>query len=198
MNLADLPAIAAEDQARANHYALLARLFGAPPDAALFALLADSARTLGKGDGALARAWSELGGLAASLAPDAVGEEYLRLFIGTGRPEIFLYGSYYLAGFLMEEPLADLRDALAALGLARRLGVGEPEDHITALTEVMRHLIVAGADLGRQNAFYARHLEPWVRRLADALEAAPAQFYPGAGRFARAFFDIEGAAFAMA
>jgi TorA maturation chaperone TorD len=118
--------------------------------------------------------------------------------IGTGRPEIFLYGSYYLAGFLMEEPLADLRDDLAALGLARHLGVGEPEDHIAALAEVMRHLIVGGAALGRQHAFYARHLEPWVARLADVLEAAPAVFYPGAGRFARAFFDIESAAFAMA
>ena len=197
MNRIDLPPLAEEDSARANHYALLARLFQAPPETELLALLAAAATLAANAQGSMAEAWRALAEAAAEVDAATVREEYERLFIGTGRPEIFLYGSYYQAGFLMEEPLADLREDLAALGLARLAGVGESEDHIAALAEVMRHLIVSGAALTQQRAFFSRHLQSWVSRLADALEAAPARFYPRAGRFLRNYFLIESAAFAM-
>ncbi|MFX6540764.1 molecular chaperone TorD family protein, partial [Acinetobacter baumannii] len=38
------------------------------------------------------------------------------LFGGVGRPEIVVFGSFYLAGFVNEKPLVKLRDDLAALG----------------------------------------------------------------------------------
>ncbi len=197
MNLADLPALNDEDRARADHYAMIARLFRAPPDAALLAMIRRIAADFATSTGPLAEAWAALA-QAAQRDAEAIGEEYDRLFIGVGRPQVFLYGSYYQAGFLMEEPLAVLRDDLAALGLARRAGVGESEDHVAGLAEAMRHLIAGGAPIARQRDFYRRHLEPWVGRLADALEAAPgADFYAPAGRLCRAFCAIESAAFDM-
>lgn len=195
MNLADLPPLAPEEAARADHYALLARLFRSPPDAALLATLADLGATA---QGELASAWRGLAAAAAGLDADAAREEYERLFVGVGRPQIFLYASYYQAGFLMEEPLAVLRDDLAALGLARLAGVGEPEDHIAALAEVMRQLIARGAPLAGQKRFFARHLQPWCGRLAADLERAPAAFYPSAGRLLGAYFVVEAEAFSMA
>jgi TorA maturation chaperone TorD len=63
---------------------------------------------------------------------EAVEEEYTRLFLTIGRPEVMLFGSFYIAGFLMEEPVVELRDDLAELGLGRRMGIMESEDHIAA------------------------------------------------------------------
>ncbi|NMG14020.1 molecular chaperone [Aromatoleum bremense] len=212
-----LPA-SAEDAARAEHYALLARLFFAAPDAPLLAALVAAGDVFGVGDSPsplahspLAHspfvpspfgvAWAELADAARRTDARSVHDEYEALFHGIGRPEVMLYGSFYLAGFLMEEPLADLRDDLAGLGLARRGGVTETEDHVAALAEVMRHLVVSGADaagLARQRAFFTRHLQPWYARLADAVAAAPqASFYARVGALARAFFDVESEAFAM-
>ncbi|NMG42581.1 molecular chaperone [Aromatoleum toluvorans] len=197
----DAPVLGDEDRARAHHYALLARLFFAAPDAPLLAALAASARVMGDGDAPFARAWAELGDCAEQADAPAVRDEYDALFYGIGRPDVMLYGSWYLAGFLMEEPLAELRDDLAELGLARRAGVAETEDHIAALAEVMRHLALTGPDeagLARQRRFFVRHLQPWYARLADALAAAPqARFYARTGALMRAFFDIESEAFAM-
>ena len=194
-----------EDRARADHYALLARLFQAAPDAALLAALADAGRVLGAGaaagDSAFRQAWAALGEAAAHGSAQATGEEFDALFVSVARPVVMLNGSWYLSGFLQEAPLAELRAALAGLGLARRAGVSETEDHVAALAEVMRHLVLSGpeaAGLARQRAFYGRHLAPWYGRLADSLEAAPgADFYAKAGSLLRAFLDLERAAFEM-
>jgi len=195
------PLLSDEDLARADHYALLARLFFAAPDAVLLAGLVDAGSAFAAGDSAFAQAWAKLADAARATDGQAVRDEYEALFYGIGRPEVMLYGSYYLAGFLMEEPLAHLREDLAGLGLRRRGGVAETEDHVAALAEVMRHLVVTGPDaagLARQRAFFVRHLQPWYGRLADALEASPqAHFYARVGALARAFFDIESEAFRM-
>jgi len=110
-------------------------------------------------------------------------------------------GSWYLTGFLQEEPLAELRDDLAALGLGRRPGVTETEDHIAALAEVMRHLVLTGPDeagLERQRQFFSRHIAPWYAQFAGALAAAPgADFYAKVGDLLAAFMDIEREAFDM-
>ena len=73
-------------------------------------------------------------------------DEYDALFGGVGKPEVYLFGSHYLSGFLNEKPLARLRTDLAALGLARDEAMPETEDHIAYLCEVMRYLI-AGDDV---------------------------------------------------
>lgn len=190
-----------EDRARAEHYALLARLFHAAPDAALLAALAQAGQTLGGDGGELPRAWAALGAAARSMPPQAVADEFDALFVSVGKPEVMSNGSWYLTGFLQEEPLAELRDDLAELGLGRRPGVTETEDHIAALAEVMRHLVLTGPDaagLERQRRFFGRHLAPWYTQFAGALAAAPgADFYAKVGGLLAAFMDIEREAFDM-
>lgn len=139
------PAAEDQDLARADTYAILARLFQAPPDAAFLEALAaagqlcDVSAEAAQGD--LPKAWAALTHATAKATPESAGREYEALFVAVGRPQVVLYASWYLTGFMMEKPLALLRDDLAALGLARRAEVLEPEDHFAALMEVMRHLI---------------------------------------------------------
>ncbi len=190
-----------EDRARAEHYALIARLFHAAPAAALLAALAQAGQTLGGDQGDLPRAWAALGAAARAMPLAAVADEFDALFVSVGKPEVMCNGSWYLTGFLQEEPLADLRDDLAELGLGRRPGVTETEDHVAALAEVMRHLVLTGPDeagLARQRQFFDRHLAPWYAQFAGALAAAPAaDFYAKVGGLLAAFMDIERQAFDM-
>ena len=190
-----------EDRARAEHYALIARLFHAAPDAALLGALAQAGRTLGGEVSDLPRAWAALGAAAQATPLSAVADEFDALFVSVGKPEVMSNGSWYLTGFLQEEPLAELRDDLAALGLGRRPGVTETEDHIAALAEVMRHLVLTGPDeagLARQRQFFSRHIAPWYAQFAGALAAAPgADFYAKVGSLLAAFMDIEREAFDM-
>ncbi|NMG50139.1 molecular chaperone [Azoarcus communis] len=201
ISLQPVPSWSEEDRARADHYALLARLFYAAPDEALLQALVASSSALGQGQGAFAEAWRALGAAAASHSAAAVADEYAALFISVGKPKVMLNGSWYLTGFLQEEPLAELRDELAELGLGRRQGVAETEDHLAALAEVMRHLVLTAPDeagLARQRGFFHRHLARWYGDLAAAIAAAPeADFYIRAGGLLQAFFDIERQAFDM-
>jgi TorA maturation chaperone TorD len=190
-----------EDRARAEHYALLARLFHAAPDAALIGVLAQAGQTLGGSEGELPRAGAALGAAAQATPLQTVADEFDALFVSVGKPEVMSNGSWYLTGFLQEEPLAELRDDLAELGLGRRPGITETEDHIAALAEVMRHLVLTGPDeagLARQRRFFGRHIAPWYAQFAGALAAAPgADFYAKVGSLLAAFMDIEREAFDM-
>lgn len=197
--------VAEEERARADVYALLATLFYSPPSEGLLESIA-AARLVNEdaNDSQLVRSWAALQAAARTAVPEAVRHEYDNAFITAGRPPVFLYGSVYQAGLLMDKPLAQLRDDLARLGLARRREVGEPEDHISGLCDVMRFLIV-GADgvppapMDAQREFFERHLAPWYARLCDAIEAAePTHFYRRVAAFARAFFDLELRSFEIA
>jgi len=189
-----------EDAARADLYGLLAHLFYAPPAPELLARLRDAPPAA---PGSLLEAsWNALAASARELDAAAVQAEYDALYGGVGKPEIYLYGSYYLAGFLNETPLVRLRDDLAELGLARDPAMPETEDHIAYLCEVMRLLITgqdaAVANLARQNAFFAAHLRPWVGDLCDAITAHPAaRFYARAADFTRDFAQVEAQGFDM-
>ncbi|NLF53381.1 MAG: molecular chaperone TorD family protein [Thauera phenolivorans] len=202
MMLQPEPVHSDEDRARADHYALLARLFQAAPDEALLAALVEAGSALGEpGGSAFQQAWAALGEAAAATDAGRVGEEFDALFVSVSKPRVMLNASWYLTGFLQEEPLADLRADLAELGLGRRRGVSETEDHLAAIAEVMRHLVLTGPDeagLARQRRFFARYLAPWFVPLADALATTPdAHFYPVAGSLLRAFLELEREAFDM-
>lgn len=183
-----------EEQARADLYGLLARLFYGPPDAALLGAIADS-----KFDGELGAAWRELARAAAGADPEAVRDEYDGRFIGTGKAPVTLYTSAYTTRFTNETPLAALRGELAALGVARRDSVNEPEDHIAALCEVMRYLIaVQKQPLELQQKFFERWLAPAFGPLCAAIEASGNEsFYRHVANFARRYFEIEQSAFEM-
>ncbi|HKW84205.1 MAG TPA: molecular chaperone TorD family protein, partial [Burkholderiaceae bacterium] len=108
-----------EELARAEIYGLLAALFYSAPNAELYEQL-QVAPTEAPAPGAfLESSWMNLVAASRRLALEAAADEYAALFEGIGKPEVFLYGSYYAAGHLNEKPLVELRDALAALGLER-------------------------------------------------------------------------------
>ena len=186
--------MAPEEQARANFYGLLARLFYAPPDAALLQAL--SRETL---EGELAQAWEELKRAAAGADPEAVREEYETAFIGTGKAPVTLYSTAYTIRYSSEAPLVELRGELARLGLARRTEAHEPEDHIAALCDVMRHLVAQQkTGLDEQRRFFNRWIQPAIEPLCDAIERSDkTAFYKPVARFAKGFCTLEHMAFEM-
>jgi TorA maturation chaperone TorD len=152
--------------------------------------------------GFLEEPWRVLVGAGRDLPDAAIVAEYNALFGGVGKPEVYLYGSHYLSGFLNEKPLAALRTDLAALGLARDDAMPETEDHFACLCEVMRYLIagddVTVANLAQQQKFFATHLQPWTPRLCDAIAAHPkARYYAALAEFTRAFLSVEAQGFDM-
>lgn len=183
-----------EELERAHWYALLAGLLRSAPDSARLASIAaaggaDRSTELGAALGALADA-------CAGASVQSVRDEFDATFVGVGKPEVFVNASYYLTGFLHERPLADLRDELARLGIARRAEVSDTEDHFCALCDVMRMLIADRAPLARQRALFDRFVASWVDDFCDALErAGTTDFYKHVGRVARAFFAVERTAF---
>jgi len=196
------PAGDAEDTARADLYGLLATLFYRAPDAALLHHIAANHAVGGDADTVLGRAWNDLCNAASTTTAAEAEDEYRVLFVGVGRQEVFLYGSYYLSGFLNERPLVALRNDLARYGLVRQDNVTETEDHVATLCEVMRFLVagddIAISNLGEQQRFYAQHLQPWIDKLCDALTGHPqARFYRSVAGLLRAFAGVEALALDM-
>jgi TorA maturation chaperone TorD len=191
-----------EETARAELYGLLAALYYAPPAPELLAQLRVATTEAPAAGGFLEEPWRALIGVARELGDEAIAREYNALFGGVGKPEVYLFGSHFLSGFLNEKPLAKLRSTLAGLGLARDETMPETEDHIAYLCEVMRYLIagddVAVANLTRQREFFSEHLQPWVMQLCDAVSQHPkARFYAALAEFTRAFMGVEMQGFDM-
>jgi len=198
-----VPPVSPEDQARANLYGLLARLFYAPPDANLISELRlaapppDDGEPLTAEGEALRAAWAGLAAACASAFPARLEEEHLQLFVGVGKAEVTPYLSAYLVRSESDSPLARLRGQLAEWGLARREEAVEPEDHISALCETMRWLIVgrkAGLDVQRQ--FFLEYLRTSGTRFCTAVSACEdARFYRYPARLLQALLDVEHKAF---
>jgi TorA maturation chaperone TorD len=197
--------ISAEDQARADFYALLASLFYRAPDDRLLQSIviasdpADDEKSEASED--LLAAWHALAEASNVVSHDAVADEYEAVFVGVGRPPVMLYGSFYMAGFMMEKPLAELRTDLAKLGFTRDAAARESEDHLAAVCDVMRALIlgdlsVAPASTAEQKKFFMQHMQPWVLKCCSAVnDFEQSNYYRRVARFAAAFFEIEIAAF---
>lgn len=191
-----------EETARAEVYGLLAQLFYAAPAPELLAALRVAPTEAPAAGGFLEEPWRALIGMCREMADAEVAAEHDALFGGVGKPEVYLFGSHYLTGFLNERPLAKLREDLAGLGLARDEAMPETEDHLAYLCEVMRYLIagddVAVSNLTRQRAFYTDHLQPWATDLCEAVAAHPrARFYARLADFTRAFLGVEQQGFDM-
>ncbi|MBI3376348.1 MAG: molecular chaperone TorD family protein [Betaproteobacteria bacterium] len=191
--------LAPEDQARANLYGLLARLFYAAPDAALLRAIAQSGEMQAETGSPLAIAWKRLVEASAGANAGAVREEFERSFVGTGKADVTLYTGAYTTRSTVDSPLAELRGELAARGLARRGEVFLPEDHIGALCETMRHLIAEQrADLEEQYRFFHRWIWPAATPLCNAIDIdSNTVFYEHVGSLARALFELEHTAFEM-
>ena len=185
-----------EDKARAGYYALLARLFYAGPDAALLATIGGADEIAGGAQqSALAGAWNKLAAAARAMDAEAARLECDELFVGTGKADVTPYASYYLAETGREKILARLRGELAAWGLARSAGAHEPEDHMAALFDVMRHLISLGSDdvaLQKQQGFFERYLARSFPGFCGAISKSErAHFYKHVARFAESFLVVE-------
>ena len=201
LNLAGSSALD-EETARAELYGLLAQLYYARPTPDTLAALRVAVTEAPAAGGFLQEPWQQLVGAARAQDDEAIAAEFDRLFGGVGKPEVFLYSSHYLSGFLNEKPLVRLRSDLAALGLARGEAMPETEDHVAYLCEVMRYLIagddMAVCNLTAQRNFFATHLQPWILQLCDALQGQPAaHFYAALAQFTRAFVAVEAQGFDM-
>lgn len=190
-------AIEPEDQARADYYALLANLFYRAPGARLLQAIAIAEPP----SGVLAPAWQRLADASNVVPEDAVHEEYDAVFVGVGKPPVMLYGSFYMAGFMMEKPLAALRQNLGELGFVRAESVREPEDHLAAICDVMRAMILGDLEnkpqpVEAQKAFFLTHVKPWIFDCVAAISAYhQANFYRHVAGFAKSFFEVEIEAF---
>jgi TorA maturation chaperone TorD len=192
-----------EELQRAETYGLLARLWLAPPDAALLEQFAVAVTQAPQPGSFLEAPWQEL--VAQMRAHDlaAAQAEFDALFQAPGKPDIFLFASHHLAGGLNDRPLVALRSDLATLGLARDPDANETEDHLSFLLEVMRYLIagddVAVCNLERQRQIFRSHLQPWVATpLCALVESHPrAKLYAALAVFTRAFMEVEAQGFDM-
>ncbi len=191
-----------EETARAEIYGLLAALYYAAPSQLLYDNLCVAATEAPAAGAVLESSWSELVAAARVQSLPEITREFDALFGGVSRPEVYLFGSHYLSGFLNEKPLAALRGDIAELGLARDESMSETEDHVAYLCEVMRYLIagddVAVANLTRQREFFSRHVQSWLPQMCEALAAHPkARFYCALAAFTQAFVGVEAQGFDM-
>lgn len=194
------PADDSDELARAELYGLLARLWLAPPDAELLAQFRVAVTQAPQPGGLLEAPWQSLVGALRSHSEAALRDEHEALFGGVGKPEVFVYASYHLSGYLHDQPLATLRSDLQRLGLTRDDARAETEDHVAYVFEVMRYLI-AGDDAGvcnleQQRRFFRAHVQTWVPALCDSAAAHPrAVAWRELAAFTQAFVQVEAQAF---
>lgn len=190
--------LAAEDEARAACYGLLARLFYAAPDTGVLAQMLHANAFEGS-DSPVALAWRELAAAAKSAFPVMLEIEHTELFVGTGKAEVTPYLTHYTIEFATDNPLVEVRQQLRDWGIARRDSAHEPEDHISGLFEAMRFAIaVQHRSDAEQKAFFDRFLYRGAAAFCDAVSASPkANFYGLVVRFAREFLELENEAFRM-
>lgn len=185
------------DQARSDQYRFVSLLLARAPSDELLAGVGE----LTGDETPFGQAITNLARIARGSDPTAVEREFFEVFIGVGRGELLPYASFYQTGFLNERPLAEVREDLTRLGVARAVGRHEPEDHIALLFEVMADLTagVLDANPGEDAAFFHRHIAPWATQFFDDLEVAPsARFYRAVADVGRLLVAIETRAFALA
>ncbi|MFM1766280.1 MAG: Chaperone protein TorD [Pseudomonadota bacterium] len=189
-----------EETARAEIYGLLSQLFYQVPSAEFLAQLRVAVTDAPVEGGFLEEPWRQLVAAARQGSDEDIANEYKHLFGGVGKPEIYLYASHYVSGFLNDKPVARLREDLKALGLDRDDSMSETEDHFSYLCEVMRYLIagddVAVANLTHQRTFFATHIQPWSQSMTETIAKHPkAKFFGALAEFTQSFIGIEAQGF---
>lgn len=187
----------AEEAARADFYALLARLFHSAPDGRLLAQIASAPAIPDDGDPELARAWRDLVDASSVMDADAAAEEYEALFVAVGKAPVSIYAGFHAGAMAVDHPRVRLQAELARLGLARRDGITEPEDHFAGLFEMMRVLVGGGAGrasapLAEQKRVFEEHLRPGACKFFDAVQRADqANYYRRVAAVGAAFLALE-------
>lgn len=203
-----------EDRARADCYALISRLFYAPPDTDLLNRLAavdidPAAEEANPGlqleridedpkPNSYPQACEALRQACRSVDREALRQEYDDLFVGAGKALVTPYTSGYAVPHAPDRHLLALREHLAAWGLVRRDSVFEVEDHVSAVCEVMRWLIEHDRPLDEQLDFFNDFVYTGVGTFCNAIEArATTSFYRAVAELARAFLAVERQAFEL-
>jgi TorA maturation chaperone TorD len=173
---------------RADIYLLLSALFRQQPTSELIVFLSELETE--QSESAMQQAWNQLKQAAIESQPEVLADEYQELFIGIGRGEVVPFASWHLTGSLMEKPLASIRHDLALLGLEREEQVKEPEDHFSALCEVMS--VLTGEEEELQQVFFNKHLGTWFESLTKQVKNAEnANFFRSVAELAQAFMTLE-------
>lgn len=185
-----------EETARAEIYGLLAQLFYQVPPPELLAQMRVAVTDAPVAGGFLEEPWRQVVAATRQSTDNEIAAEYNTLFGGVGKPEIYLYASHYISGFLNDKPVARLREDLRALGLERDDSMSDTEDHFACLCEVMRYLIagddVSVSNLTHQATFFANHVQPWAQEMTHLISMHPkAKFFATLAEFTQAFIGIE-------
>lgn len=190
--------VSEEDAARANHYALIGRLFYEAPDSLLIARICRADADSTGDDTPLGRAWRALRQSCSSSTPAAIRQEHEKLFLGVGKAEVTPYTSHYVRGISPDHHLVRLRERLERLGLGRRSAAFEVEDHVSGVCDVMRALVENGHPLAEQRIFFNEFVDPGLGPFCGVVaRAASAVFYRHVAEFAKAFLELERNAFGM-
>ena len=181
-----------EDAARANHYALIGRLFYEAPDSILVAQICRADAESAGEDTPLGRAWRALRQACDAAFPVVIRQEHEKLFLGVGKAEVTPYTSHYIRGISPDHHLVRLRQRLQQLGLGRRSAAFEVEDHVSGICDVMRVLVENGHPPAEQRLFFNEFIYPGVNPLCAAVTAAASSvFYRHVAEFTRAFLEVE-------
>jgi TorA maturation chaperone TorD len=187
--------LAPEDQARADFYAVLARLYADSPDADLLRSLANADRMAAGTP--LGDAWNRLIDASAAMDADAAAQEYTDLFVGVGKCEVNLHASHWLTGFMVERPLVELRSDLASLAITRKEAATMLEDHLSALFETMRILVAGDGDrppasVEQQGNFLQKRLLSWAFVCCSAIvKSSLANYYGRVAELTEQFLALE-------
>ena len=196
-------ALPPEEVARADFYALLARLLDSAPDQALLAQLGAAPPMPTDGDPALQKAWNGLVAASSVMDADAAAYEYETLFVGMGKAIVSIYAGFYSGAPSIDHPRVRILAHLAELGLARRADATEPEDHLSGLLDVMRVLVAGGAGRGpgtvaEQKRFFEAHVQPAAGKFFAAVgRAAQANYYRHVAAVGAAFIALESESFLL-
>ncbi|EMV9341436.1 molecular chaperone [Vibrio alginolyticus] len=183
-----------EQTLRTDIYLVLSALFRSAPSDEMLAFL--KSLEIEPSESAMQKAWLGLQQAANEAQREALEEEYQDLFIGIGRGEVVPFGSWHRTGSMMEKPLAEIRRDLDLLGIEREENVKEPEDHISALCEVMAML--TGEEEELQQAVFNKHIAPWFQSFTRQLESAESvNFYKPAAQLCDAFLMLEQVRFSV-
>jgi TorA maturation chaperone TorD len=181
------------DRARTDLYALLAVLLIQPPSANVL----EGVRSLAVEESLPQRLHTALvlvREAARSRSLVDLEVEFRELFIGLGCGRIVPFASWYRERRLMAGPLAELRGELRCLGLCRREGFCEPEDHAGVLCEILAMISRedSGVSLERQGAFFRTHALPWLPRFFRDLQGLRgAVFYRDLGILGELFISTD-------
>lgn len=181
---------------RAAMYRLLARFMDRPPGRSDLEAAADL-----RADGCeLEQVIASFASAAAGTTVAEQGIDFHDLFIGLAAGEVVPYASHYDTGTLNDLALVAVRRDLQSLGLRRRHGIAEPEDHAAAILEAMAALIDRLHETGDNSdsaelaadAFLERHVLSWMPRVfRDLARKHERPLYMALGALGAAFLETE-------